>query len=85
MPLAMQERAQTAEMDYTSTSTSIPLTSGEPTTEIQKYVTPRTKGPKMLQDIVFAFAEGHEAVKLLHTCSYVFLKPVHQSRCISDD
>ena len=85
MPLAMQERAQTAEMDYTSTSTSIPLTSGEPTTEIQKYVTPRTKGPKMLQDIVFAFAEGHEAVKLLHTCSYVFLKPVHQSRCISDN
>ena len=65
MPLVVQERAQTAVMDYILTFTSVSLTNGKPTTEIQKYVTPRTKGPRLLHDILSTFAAGHEAVKLL--------------------
>ena len=47
------------------TFSSISQTNGKPTTELQKYVTPRTKGPKLLQDIVSTFAAGHESVKII--------------------
>ena len=59
-------RVQTAKMDpYTLTFTSISQTNGRPTTVRHRYVTPRTDGQDMLQEIVLAFAEGHEAVRLV--------------------
>ena len=50
---------------YTLTFTSISQTNGKPTTVRHRYVTPRTDGQDMLQEIVLAFAEGHEAVRLV--------------------
>ena len=63
---ALSSRVQTAKMDpYTMTFTSISQTNGRPTTVRHRCVTPHTDGQNMLQEIVLAFAEGHEAVRLV--------------------
>ena len=50
---------------YTSTFTTISQTNSRPTKEKHKFVTSHTDGQATLQDIVLAFAEGHEAVNLV--------------------